>query len=147
MPSPFAAGLSPPYRATVVSIETAAKLANDLPDVTVGTHYGNRTWLVGKKAFAWDRPFSKADLRRFGDAPIPSGPIFAVRVADLRTKELLLAAKPRGVFTIPHFDGYAAVLIQLDKVALRTLRQMITDAWLASATPKILAAHRKPSRA
>ncbi len=131
----------------MVTLDTAAKLANDLPDVTIGTQYGNRTFLVGKKAFAWDRPFSKADLRRFGDAPVPSGPIFAVRVADLHTKELLLSAGTRGVFTIPHFDGHPAVLIQLDKVALRTLRQLVTDAWLASATPKILTAHRKSPRA
>ena len=48
-------------------------------------------------------------------------------------KEAVLAKRTRGVFTIPHFDGYAAVLIQLDVVAVSALRQLVTDAWLACA--------------
>ena len=43
----------------------------------------------------------------------PDGPIFAVSVADLNEKEAVLASGQKGFFTIPHFDGFAAVLIQL----------------------------------
>jgi len=121
----------------VISVAAAAKLVASLPEVTVGKHWGNRTWLVGGKAFAWDRPFSKADLRRFGDTPPPAGPILALRVANLEAKEAVLAAGMRGVFTIPHFDGYAAVLVQLDVVAIGVLRRLITDAWLAAAPPSL----------
>src|SRR5688572_15448095 len=71
---------------TMVSIDEAARMAMALPDVTTGTWHGNRTWLVGRTAFAWQRPFSKADLRRFGATPVPTGLILAVRVADLRAK-------------------------------------------------------------
>ncbi len=39
----------------------------------------------------------------------------------------------KGFFTIAHFDGFAAVLVQLDKVAKRPLREAIEDAWLACA--------------
>jgi hypothetical protein len=39
--------------------------------------------------------------------------------------------------TIPHFDGYAAVLIQLGKVAAPALREAITDGWLACAPPAL----------
>jgi hypothetical protein len=43
----------------------------------------------------------------------------------------------RGFFTIPHFDGFAAVLIQLNRVTKRGLREAINDAWSAMASPKL----------
>jgi len=123
----------------MVSMDEAARIAMDLPEVTVGARYGNRTWFVAGKAFAWERPFSKADIKRFGDDTPPAGPILAVSVADLSDKEAVLAAAGPAFFTIPHFDGFAAVLIQLKKVTKRPLREAIIDGWLASA-PKQLAA-------
>ena len=112
-------------------------MAMELPEVTVGERFGNRTWFVGGKGFAWERPFSKADIKRFGDEIPPAGPIFAVRVDDLAEKEAVLAAQSKGFFTIPHFDGYAAVLIQLKVVGKRALRDAILDGWLACAPPKL----------
>ncbi len=76
---------------------------------------------------------SKADLRRFGGETRPEGPILAVRTADLADKEALLAASQRGFFTIAHFDGYAAALIQLATVDTKAPREAVTDAWLARA--------------
>ena len=106
----IAATIAPGGVGVAATIEEAAAIAMELPGVTEEPSWGNRAWKVGKKTFAWDRPFSKADLRRFGDAPIPTYPILAVRVDDLGEKEAVLAAGHKGVFTIPHFDGYAAVL-------------------------------------
>src|ERR687893_560905 len=113
--------------------EDVARVATGLPDVTVGERHGHRTWNVAGKAFAWERPFSKADVKRFGSETPPSGPILAVRVADLAEKEAVLAEEQNGVFTIPHFDGYAGLLIQLDVVDPDPLRDLVVDAWLACA--------------
>jgi hypothetical protein len=117
----------------MATIDDAARLASELPEVTEGERHGHRTWFVNGKAFAWERPFSKADVRRFGDDEPPEGPILAVAVADLHDKEAVLAEGIRGFFTIPHFDGYAAVLIQLRLVTKRALRDAVVEGWLASA--------------
>jgi hypothetical protein len=121
----------------MASFDDVAAVALGLPEVTEGERHGQRTWFVGGKGFAWERPFSKADLRRFGDETQPGGPILGVRVEDLGEKEAVLAAQPGAFFTIPHFDGYAAVLIQLDRVAGPALREAVTDAWLACAPGKL----------
>jgi len=123
--------------ATVANIDDVADLATQLPEVTDGERHGNRTWSVAGKAFAWERPFSKADIRRFGDEAPPAGPILAVRVEDLGEKEAVLAAHARAFFTIPHFDGYSAVLIQLAVVSQAELREAIIDGWLACAPPRL----------
>ena len=121
----------------MATLDDVARMTSELPEVTEGERHGNRTWFVGGKAFAWDRPFSKADIRRFGDQAPPDGPILAVRVEDLGEKEAVLAANPDAFFTIPHFDGYAAVLIQLKKVRKKALREAVLDAWLACAPDRL----------
>src|SRR4051812_47037380 len=140
------------YRALVATFTDVEKIIAGLPEVTVGERHGRRTWFVGvgkkPKAFAWERPFSKADVKRFGDDPVPDGDILAVSVADLDDKEAVLQAGTPGVFPIPHFDGYAAVLVQLRVVRKPALRELVVDAWLAVAPPQTaeqyLAARRGP---
>ena len=39
------------------------------------------------------------------------------------------------IFTFPHFDGYAAILIELRAVTKPTLKEAIADGWLACAPP------------
>ena len=119
-------------------MDDAARVAQGLPGVTEEERHGHRTWKVAGKAFAWERPFSKADLRRFGDQTPPDGPILAVRVEDLGEKEAVLAANPDAFFTIPDFDGFAAILIRLPVVTEPALRDALTDGWLATAPPAVV---------
>jgi hypothetical protein len=121
----------------VITLDEVAAYAKALPEVTEGERHGNRAWSVAGKVFAWERSFSKADIRRFGDETPPDGPILAVRTADLGEKEAVLAANPRGFFTIPHFDGFAAVLIQLKKAGKKAVQDSLVDGWLACAPPKL----------
>jgi hypothetical protein len=125
-----------------------AAIALALPEVTESTQRGARAWDVAGKSFAWERPFSKADLKRFGDVTPPVGPILAVRVDSLEVKEAVLATQPKGFFTIPHFDGYAAVLIALKAVTKKALTEAVEDAWASRAPAKLvdelIAAPRAP---
>jgi hypothetical protein len=117
----------------VATIDDVERIIAELPDVTEGTRFGNRTWFVQGKAFAWERPYSKADVKRFGDQTPPDGPILAVSVEDLEEKEAVLATGRRGIFTIEHFDNYPALLVQLRVVGKRILRDAVVDGWLAAA--------------
>ena len=121
----------------MATMEDAARIAMALPEVTEGFKWHFRTWSVGGKGFAWERPFSKADIRRFGDETPPDGPILAVRVEDMGEKEAVLAAQPKGFFDIAHFNGYPAVLVQLKVVTRKALREAIEDGWLACAPPAL----------
>ena len=112
-----------------------AAAASQLPDVTEGERHSTRTCFVGRKAFAWERPFSKADVRRFGDQTPPGGPILAVRVADLGEKEALLAAHPEAFFTIPHFAAIPPSSSSCRRSPPRICSAVPTAGWPARRRP------------
>ena len=127
-----------------MSFDDVAAYARTLPGVTVAARWANRTWMVGDKGFAWQRPFSKADLKRFGDETPPAGEILAVRVENLDAKDALLAIAPPGFFTIPHFNGYAAVLIALAQARTKDVRAAILGAFRAVSASLPLAERSAP---
>ena len=128
----------------MATLDDVSRLASALPEVTEDEHHGRRSWSVAGKSFAWERPFSKADIKRFGDTTPPLDPILAVHVQDLNDKESVLAEQRPGFFTIPHFNGYAAVLIELRRARKGDLRESIIDGWLARAPQRLADAYTRP---
>ncbi|MGE5286879.1 MAG: MmcQ/YjbR family DNA-binding protein [Micromonosporaceae bacterium] len=115
------------------------RIALVLPEtVELSSRDGVPQWRVKDKGFAWERPLRRADLEALGDAA-PDGPILAARVPDLGVKEALLTGDPDVYFTTPHFDGYPAILVRLDRIRAPELEELLVEAWLDRA-PKRLAA-------
>jgi hypothetical protein len=107
----------------VVTWKTIRELALSLPAVVEDP--GDRPgWRVRGKLFAWK------SRERDGGA-------LAIRV-DRDEKRLLLEGRSEIYFETPHYVGYPAVLVRLDRIGRRELREMLEDAWAIQA-PKALA--------
>lgn len=114
------------------------RLALALPEATERpSDEGLLQWRVREKGFAWERPLRRGDLAALGDAA-PDGPILAAHLPDLGAKEALLAEDADVYFTTPHFNGYRAILVRLERIAVSELEELLVEAWLARA-PKRLA--------
>jgi hypothetical protein len=117
------------------------RLALALPQTAEGTsREGLLGWSVNGKTFAWERPLRRGDLQALADAA-PQGPVLAARVPDLGAKEALLVTGGEVCFTTPHFNGYPAILIRLDRMALPDLEELLVEAWLSRAPKRLAAAY------
>jgi hypothetical protein len=111
-----------------------------MPEATEVVSRGNAQWRVKDKLFVWERPLRRSDLAALGDAA-PKGPILGARVEHLVAKDAMLASDPEVFFTTPHFDGYPSVLVRLDRIGLADLDEVIVEAWLARAPPRLVKAY------
>jgi hypothetical protein len=121
------------------------RIALALPETTEAVSWEHAHWRVKDKGFVWERPLRRSDLEALGDAA-PNGPILGARVEHLVAKEALLADDPGIFFTTPHFDGYPAVLVRLDRIGAGELEELITEAWLARAPKRLVTAFMEASR-
>jgi len=121
----------------VASWDDVRRIALSLPETGERVSRDRAQWRVRDKLFVWERPLLGPDIRALGDSA-PAGEILGARVEHLSAKEALLADDPEVFFTTPHFDGYAAVLVRLERIALDELEELIVEAWLIRA-PKRLA--------
>src|SRR5438477_12638883 len=83
-------------------------------------------WFVSGKAFAGIVPSAERTSGGSTRRRRP-GRILTVRVADLSEKDAVLATSGKAFFTIPHFDGYTAVLIKLRNQVRRGVVQRRTS--------------------
>jgi hypothetical protein len=116
--------------------EDVQRIALALPETDERLSRDRRQWRVKDKLFVWERPLRPGEIEALAGAA-PDGPILGARVEHLVAKEALLADDPRVFFTTPHFDGYAAVLVCLDRVAVEDLEEVIVEAWLARAPKRL----------
>lgn len=111
-----------------------------LPETTSTPSYAGAPALrVNKKLFARLRGEMADHLDELTGAPY--GDVLMVGVADLGEKEALLAADPRAYFTVPHYDGYPAVLVRLAEADDTEVRELLVEAWLRAAPKRALKAY------
>ena len=68
-------------------------------------------------------------------ARVPSDFVVGVRVSGEEEKQMLLASNTRVFFTEPHYNGYPAVLVRLEEIAVTELEEIIKDAYLTVNPP------------
>lgn len=124
----------------MASWNDVGRLALALPETSEVPLYGERSWRVRDKLFVWERPLRKGDLAALGPSA-PQGPILGARVEHEGAKLALIESDPEVYFTIPHFDGYSAVLVRLDVIDVPELQELIVDAWLVRAPKRLAAAY------
>jgi hypothetical protein len=124
----------------MATLDHVRRLALALPRTTEKVSWGSAHWQVSSKGFVWERPLRRADEEALEAAgvPLPDGDVLGVRVADVGVKEALIADDPDVYFTTPHFDGYPAVLVRLERIGADELRELVEDAWVQRA-PKTVA--------
>ncbi len=78
---------------------------------------------VGGKGFVWSYP------DREGGRRVIRTDVAVLYVGDEAEKQALLLGEPDLCFTTPGYDGFPLVMLRLEKVGVRRLRELITDAW------------------
>jgi len=129
-------GPTPTTVTCMASWEDVQRIALALPETSERESRGLRHWRVKDKGFVWERPLRQKEIAALGELA-PDGPILGARVEHLGAKEALLADDPNVYFTTPHFDGYSAILVRLERIAIEELEELITEAWLTRAPKRL----------
>jgi hypothetical protein len=119
--------------------EDVDDICRGLPGVELGISWGDRpTYKVRDKGFLLYRaPHKTAVDPTTGEL---YDDLLVIRTANAADKEALVSDERLPFFTIDHFNGYNAVLVQqsrLGEMERAELAEIITDAW-ASRAPKSL---------
>lgn len=99
------------------------RIAAGLPDVTEIPSDGFDFRTDGR-GFVWSYP-----ERLPGRGRRIRTDVAVLYVGDEAEKQALLLGEPDAFFTTPGYDGLPLVMLRLDKVGVRRLRELIVDAW------------------
>lgn len=117
----------------MATFEDVRSIAGAWPEVAEAPSYrGMPALKVRGKPFC--RQWAASEHRRDG----VEGTEVLVVFCDAEEKEVLLDAHADALFTTPHYDGYAALLVRLADVDHELLRELLVDSYRARA-PKRLA--------
>lgn len=126
----------------MASWDDVRRLALALPETSEKRDGDFSEWRVKDKVFVWMRPLRKADHLALGEAA-PRGPILGARTDGLAAKDALLSARGEVYFTTPHFNGYPAILVQLDNIEPDELEELVSEAWAVQAPKRLVAEYFK----
>jgi hypothetical protein len=121
----------------MASWDDVRRLALALPETDERVSREKRQWRVKDKLFVWERPLRPKEVAELG-GDAPDGPILGARVEHVGAKQALIDDDSRVYFTTSHFDGYAAILVRLERIALDELEEVVTEAWMARAPKRLL---------
>jgi hypothetical protein len=121
----------------MATFDDVRRIALALPETTEASSHGNLAWSVKNKSMCWERPLRPADLAALGKSA-PGGPVLAAQVPDLGVKDALIGDDPEVYFTTPHFTGYKAILVQLERISLPDLEELLVESWLARAPKRLV---------
>ena len=127
--------------------EDVDAICAELPETELGISWGDRpTWKVprgpkGKGFLLYRAPGPTAIDPTTGE---PYDDLLVISTATEVEKNALVEDESTPFFTIPHFNGYAAVLVQqsrLGELTRQELVEVITEAWAAKAPKRLVEDH------
>lgn len=114
-----------------------------LPEVTFGTSWGDRpTYLVRGKGFLLYRAPGRTAVDP--DTGEMYDDLLVITTPTEAEKQALVDDPSLPFFTIDHFKGYNAVLVQqsrLGEIDRDELAEIITDAWATKAPKRLVQEH------
>jgi hypothetical protein len=99
-------------------------IGQSLPKVEESTWFRTPSLKVAGKGFARLRAEAEGGL---------------VLMCSLEEKQALLASDDPAFYTTAHYDGYGAILVDLDKVDPVQLRELIEESWRIKAPARLRA--------
>ncbi|PXY31545.1 MmcQ/YjbR family DNA-binding protein [Prauserella muralis] len=102
--------------------EDVVAIAAELPEVEESTWFRSPSLKVAGKGFARLRTEAEGGL---------------VLMCGLDEKAALLDSGDPAFYTTPHYDGYGAILLNLDLVDREQLAELIEEAWRIKAPARL----------
>ncbi|WIY04610.1 MmcQ/YjbR family DNA-binding protein [Amycolatopsis mongoliensis] len=99
------------------------RLASELPEVEASTWYRTPALKVAGKGFARLRTEAEGGL---------------VVMCGLDEKAALLDSGDAAFFTTAHYDGHGSIIVDLEKVDVDQLRELLEEAWRRKAPRRLL---------